>query len=311
MPTKTKTTDSYQVITDRLIELIETEKTIPWTKPWKPLKYKSNLNQSLQFNIRTREAYNGSNQFLLGIYADCHFNGCNAWGTSKMINEHGGRIVKGSKGYPVIFWKFIKVQNENDETEVIPMLKHYTVFNIEQTTLKDNQEFMEKLNSPASNGETGNNDGIDISMSQQELVVEYFSREKCQLDFGGDRAYYNKSLDKIQMPYLSQFNGFGEYYHTLFHEMVHSSGHKERLARPALMVSNRFGSTSYSKEELVAELGANYLSSFTGNTYSFEQSADYIKGWTRKLKSDKRLFVNGMSQASKATEFILSGKKND
>lgn len=46
--------------------------------------------------------------------------------------------------------------------------------------------------------------------------------------------------------------------------MVHSTGHKSRLDRLETGASAHFGSESYSKEELVAELGSATLINMLG-----------------------------------------------
>ena len=93
-----------------------------------------------------------------------------------------------------------------------------------------------------------------------------------------DRAFYRPSTDKIVVPELSQYSRREEYYSTAFHELTHSTGHLSRLNRISDVAA--FGSHDYSKEELVAELGAAYLVNHCGleTTSSFNNSAAYLAG---------------------------------
>ncbi|MDR4950521.1 zincin-like metallopeptidase domain-containing protein [Neobacillus cucumis] len=102
-----------------------------------------------------------------------------------------------------------------------------------------------------------------------------------------------------------------EYYCTLLHEMVHSTGHKSRLARPGIMTEGvAFGDEIYSKEELVAEMSAAMLCGVAGiDNSTIENSASYIISWLRALKKDSRLILQAAAQAQKAADYILGETK--
>jgi antirestriction protein ArdC len=104
-----------------------------------------------------------------------------------------------------------------------------------------------------------------------------------------------------------------EYYSTLFHELTHSTGHATRLNRPTLTDLCPFGSTNYSREELVAEMGAAYLCSLTGIVNAtIDNSAAYIQGWLRRLRSDPKVLVQAAAQAQKAVDYLTnSGGPHD
>ncbi|MES1181860.1 MAG: zincin-like metallopeptidase domain-containing protein, partial [Flavobacterium sp.] len=102
------------------------------------------------------------------------------------------------------------------------------------------------------------------------------------------------------------------YYTTLFHELVHSTGHEKRLNRKSVMEMAEFGSELYSIEELIAELGTCYLASFTGILQKeIENSAAYIDGWLTKLKNDKRFIVSAGAYSQRAVNYILAVKKEE
>jgi len=115
---------------------------------------------------------------------------------------------------------------------------------------------------------------------------------------------YNRVTDQVTMPHLSQFETAEEYYCTLFHELVHSTGHSRRL--------NRFTETEgdvrekYSQEELVAEFGAAFLCGFAGieNAETSSLQAGYIQSWIKVLKNDSRLALKAASAAQRAADYI-------
>ena len=125
---------------------------------------------------------------------------------------------------------------------------------------------------------------------------------------GGNRAYYVPIRDSIHMPTMNSFHSAGEYHSTLFHELSHSTGHESRLNRNSLETPAPFGSDVYSREELVAEFGASFLSATAGIDNTLANSASYIGGWSRALKADNRLVVSAASQGQKAADFILGGE---
>ncbi len=104
---------------------------------------------------------------------------------------------------------------------------------------------------------------------------------------------------------MDQFAEQSEYYSTLFHELTHSTGHHSRLDR--LCQTAHFGSEEYSKEELVAEIGAAALNNHCGlNTErSDRNSTAYLMGWLSKLRDDKKLLVSAAGRAEKAVNLIL------
>ena len=110
-----------------------------------------------------------------------------------------------------------------------------------------------------------------------------------EIKYGGNRVYYSPAMDYIQLPNRHTFQSAEEFYSTMFHELTHATGH------------------IYSKEELVAEMGASFLCGFTGiETRTIVNSAAYIQGWLKELRNDKKLLVLAAAQAQKASDFILN-----
>lgn len=266
----------YKMVTDRITEQLE-KGVVPWRRPWK---------NGTPVNWVTQRPYRGINSLLLepGEY-----------GTLKQISEAGGKVRKGEKGQIVVFWKWIERENEETgEKEQIPFLRYYKVFNIikQAEGLESKQET-----------ETFEHDPIE---SAQQIVEGYVDAPGIHYKSG--RAVYYPGLDCISVPPLKDYREAEEYYSVLFHEMVHSTGHKSRLARKGITQSGvSFGDEVYSKEELVAEIGAAMLCGVAGiENVTIENSASYIQSWLRVLKEDSKLIVYAAAQAQKAVDYIYS-----
>ena len=123
---------------------------------------------------------------------------------------------------------------------------------------------------------------------------------------GEARAYYTPVHDTVTMPTPGLFPKVEHYYSALFHELTHSTGHWQRLNRQTLTDLCPFGSTNYSKEELVAEMGAAFLCGVAGiANETVDNSAAYIQSWLTKLKNDTRLVILAAAQAQKAADYIV------
>jgi antirestriction protein ArdC len=212
----------------------------------------------------------------------------------------GGSIKKGEKAQEVIFWKWLEKENkETGEKEKIPLLKYYRVFNIDQCTDIPKEKLppiIERNNNPLEVCEK-----IINEMPKRPII-----RHK------EHRAFYNKLEDFVNMPKMETFENSESYYETLFHELVHSTGHNERLNRRELIESRGMRSDNYAMEELTAEMGASYLKSYAGIPIEqLENNAAYIQSWLERLKNDKRFIVHASAQAQKATDYILNVKNKE
>lgn len=280
----------YDVINSRIMELLE-QGTIPWKKPW-------NAQSNYPKNLVSDKKYQGVNVFMLA----CSEFSSPYWMTFKQCQDKGGHVIKGSKSTPVIFWKWLDrkdapIEGDSSTNGKIPMLRFYSVFNIEQTTL-----------TPPPAEETHN---IFDPITRAEKIVADMP-QKPDIKYGGNRAYYSVNIDYIQLPHQHTFHSPEEYYSTLFHELGHATGHANRLARKSILEPSYFGSHEYSKEEMVAEMGAAFLCGHCGieNT-TIENSAAYIHGWLKALKNDKALLIHAASLAQKASDYILNVKPDE
>lgn len=270
--------DIYAEITNRIIDQME-QGTIPWQKPW--------VASGSCVSYATGKPYSLLNQILLGRSGE--------YATFKQIQQAGGYVKKGQKASMVVFWKWLEQEDEETgEKKEIPFLRYYNVFHIDQCEgLKPRH--VEPL------PQTANAD-----QKAESIICDYLKASGVKLaHMEGDRAFYRPSTDSITLPLLAQFKETAEYYSTAFHELVHSTGHAKRLNRIA--GTAYFGSEAYSKEELVAEIGASALVNVAGleTANSFRNNAAYVQNWLQVLKSDKRFIVSASGKAEKAVHMIL------
>ncbi len=270
--------DIYAAVTDRIIAQME-QGIIPWHKPW--VACGSAISRS------TGKPYSLLNQMMLGKPGE--------YVTFKQCQEEGGKVKKGEKASMVVFWKWLDVKDEDtEEVKQVPMLRHFSVFHIDQC------EGMKPKYTPVLP------DVASADQTAEQIINSYVQRNGVKLVHEkGNTACYQPSFDRVSLPAMEQFVDTAEYYSTAFHELVHSTGHKSRLDR--LEQTAFFGSEAYSKEELIAEIGAAALINQTGleTSASFRNSAAYLQSWLQVLKGDKRFIVSAASKAEKAVELIL------
>jgi antirestriction protein ArdC len=287
----------YEMVTDRIVEFIEKNEQLPWTKPWATV-------ESEQQNFMSKKPYSGINALLTGI------SGFTSpyWLTLKQANELGGRVKKGAKSTPIIYWQPARTAKkskkekaeEDDENNQEYKLQHgfhrpYSVFNAEQ---------IEGIEFPDVELPTYDFNPIE----EAERVIEAMpNRPFIQTE--GNGAFYSPFLDKVTVPSPQTFTCNEEFYSALFHELTHSTGHPSRLDRfKADGCDHLFGSRTYSKEELVAEMGSAFiLNSLRINTeHSDRNSAAYVKSWLKALKNDPKMVITAASKAGKAANYIMN-----
>ncbi|RBW68256.1 ArdC family protein [Bacillus taeanensis] len=264
----------YEIVTNKIIEKLE-EGMIPWRRPW---------TNAGAVNWKTQKPYRGINVMLLesGEYA-----------SFKQIQEAGGKVKKGEKAHIVVFWKWLeKEDEETGKIEKIPMLRYFKVFNI--------QTQVEGLKSKRKT-ETFQHNPVE----EAEKIIKGY-QDAPRYTFMSGEAYYLPSRDIINVPPMKDFPNVNEYYSTMFHEIVHSTGHERRLHRQGIIEPAGFGSETYSREELIAEMGAAMLCGVSGiDNSTIDNSASYINSWLRKLKEDSRLVVQAAAKAQHAADYIL------
>lgn len=266
--------DVYQSVTDRIIASLEAG-TVPWRKPW--------VGGGPR-NVENGRPYSGINIFLLTLAPF----GDPRWGTYKAIKRAGGQVRRGEGSTQIVFLKRVNKRRsdgakDEEKSDSYFLFRYYNVFNAEQADGLPEME-TEFDNEPIERAE--------------QIALGYIGPT---VTFGGDRAFYSPTTDMVRVPMLDQFESAEAYYSTLYHELVHSTGHESRLDR---LESTGFGTGPYAKEELVAEMGAAMLCGMAG-IENLDQSAAYVDHWLGPLQRDKKFVVNAASKAQEAASLIL------
>jgi antirestriction protein ArdC len=256
---------------------------IPWQKPWRA---------GWPCNLFSKRRYGLLNAIVLNVAGF----GSPYWATRKQIEAHKGRVRKSqlTKSNTVYYTRlntFVDwvIPGEMGSKELGVLFKEYTVWNVEQTQ------------------------GLERYVPQPEHSVPIDEAEKLikkmplpvTIKRNPGRACYYPRDDYISVPSLSQFFTEPEYYSTLFHELIHATGHTARLNRKTLAEATKFGDHSYSQEELVAEMGAAMLCGLSGIApKTVENSAAYIQHWLGVLKKDRTVLFQAIAQGKKACGYI-------
>ena len=263
----------YEAITAKVIKLVERDGLLPWQRPWRTSAPRNGLSG---------RPYRGVNRLILGL---SEFDDCR-WLTYRQAQQMGGHVRRGERGSQVVLWRWI----DDGQGGERPISKAFTVFNALQCEglgLLDEADTVEPR-------------AID---SAEAIFGGYANAPS--LAFGGDRALYCPAGDFIQMPERGRFTTPERFYATLFHEMVHSTGAAHRLARPGVVDPIVYASQGYALEELIAEIGAAFLSNEAGIDGEIEQSAAYVANWLEALKRDRSMIVRAAGQAQRAVDHIL------
>jgi len=277
-------TDTYQIVTDRIIAKLQGG-TIPW-------KHFASSPLAEPKNLVSKKAYRGINRLLLsGTKYNSEF-----WLTYKQAQDLGGNVKAGEKSELVVFWKFLEYEDkESGETKEFPMLRHYALFNAEQTEGIDYAKIAKQ--------EPRNSDPIEAA---EEIVRNMPNRPRLVID-KTPKAFYSPTEDYVHMTERSACISDSQYYSTTLHELAHSTGHASRLNRfQQDGCTHHFGSKTYAAEELTAEMTAAFLMSECNLFQETEENtASYIATWLEKLANDNKLVVVAAGKASKAADYIL------
>ena len=270
--------DIYAEITSRIIEQME-QGVIPWKKPF--------IGSNAAISYTTGKPYSLLNQMLLGEPGE--------YLTFRQCIQAGGHMRKGEKSRMIVFWKWLQEEDKDTgEIKEIPYLRYYNVFHISQCEGIASRCIISPVSAPAAD-ETA-----------ESIISSYLKRSGVRLYHKDiSSAFYRPSDDSITLPYRERFRNTAGYYGTAFHEIAHSTGHHSRLNR--IDSTAHFGSSEYSKEELVAEIASAALANHAGleTADSFRNNAAYIQNWLQVLKNDKRFIISASGRAEKAVNFIL------
>ena len=288
--------DIYQSVTDRIVAALEAG-TPPWVRPW------STLGDARPRNALSGHLYRGINFWVLASQTDALGYEASRWLTFRQAVNLGGRVRRGEHGTRIVYFRMTELPDRSGassspspagaSTRVVPLLRTFTVFNVAQ---------IEDL--PASLVSVAPLVPVWSPMEEAERLI---LASGAQIRHGGDRAYYQPSLDHIQLPLRRAFPDAASYYGTALHELVHWTGHPGRCARD---LTGRFGDGAYAAEELIAELGAAFLCAHCRIDGQL-QHPGYIAHWLRVLRADKRAIFTAAARAQQAADHLVGGTDSD
>ena len=281
----------YQEITDKIIAELEAGR-VPWAQPWGTAA--ANAPLAMPKNASTDRRYSGVNILILwGAVIERGFSG-QSWVTFRQALGLGGNVRKGERGTTVVYAdRFVpeeerrRAAETGEDAQAIPFLKRFTVFNTDQC------------------------DGLpeDVAKAAPPPPPGMIEPEAESVNCGDRGRFPHRRSTGLLQPirrfragaasasYFEPIN----WHCTAFHELGHWTGHESRLDREH---SGSFGSKSYAREELVAEMAGAFVCASLGIVPTVRH-ADYIGSWLEVLREDNRAIVRAASAASKAADHIL------
>lgn len=281
--------DVYTRVTNKIMEAIEAGSSEGrWEMPWY-------VPEGLGYpvNAVTGEPYRGVNILSLWVESNLRGYSDSHWATYKQWQAVGKQVRKGEKAAVGVVWKPWEPKDGGTETatdgegELRQKMfgRAFYLFNASQI------EGYEPPSEP------------DVQeVPRIESAETFFAALGADIRHGGAKAFYRPSEDYIQMPPFPAFRDPVAYYATLAHEATHWTGSSSRLDRD---LKGRFGDESYAAEELIAELGAAFLSASLGLTPEPRPDhAVYVQSWLKVLKNDTRAIFTASSHAQRAADFM-------
>ena len=296
---RSKRRDIAQEITDRIIERIEvSDGVLPWRKPWK--------SRAIAHPCRHEGiGYRGINHLILSLEAFARGFTSPYWMTFRQSKEYGGAVIKGQKASHVVYFGTVDKRDgdgggnegkanagDGGDAGVYRFLKGYAVFNASQIEGLPDRFYPSE-------------EELDTGSRPIPELEAFFAKLPVAVVNGGERACYREITDDILMPDISRFDDPERYYATLAHEHVHSCGIKDRLGRDCFMQYHA-DIKARAEEELVAELGAAFISAELGLTPDhLDDHAAYLSSWLKSLKSDKRYIFRAAADAQRAADWVF------
>jgi len=279
-------------IVTKLVTICEEQDVLPWNCPYlRP-------DHIQPQNPVTKTVYSGGNRIYLGAMRWLQNYTTPFYTTYNGAKALGGNVMKGQKGHPIIVVRTTTREDKDDPDNEITRVYFgsSTVFNLDQCEGIDMSPYLGEL--PKNGQESPTN----------IPTLDQFIESVNPTIVSGQTPAYSPLRDVIKMPPIDAFVSVEAYYQSLFHEMVHWTGHKSRLDRE---LGNMFGTEKYSKEELVAEIGAATLSNYLigEDTAALTQSAAYVKSWLSVLKENPHWLFKSASESEKAVQYMIARKE--
>jgi antirestriction protein ArdC len=269
--------DIYNRINNQILSKLE-DGVIPWRKSWK---------EGVPTNLISKKAYNGINfmSLCLNDFSSPYYV------TFLQCKQKDGSIIRGEKSSLIVYYKLVQLEDRENHIsgarKTMPFLRYSNVFNLTQTTLELPVDKKPKI------------------VECEQILAQM--KDKPLIRHNIRRAFYSPSEDYISLPRMEDFESESEFWSTLYHEIIHATGHPKRLNRSSICEKD---SDTYCYEELVAEIGASYLAALSGISQSVvENQAAYINGYLNLSKVKENLFPMAAKDAARAVDFVLSTPK--
>jgi len=315
---KTKKFDVTEKVKQALLEGLQKE-GLQWFRPWKS-------GDNAPINHFSGREYKGINQFFLNYVMRSNDYDNNEWATLNSIVKAGLRVKSDEMtNYSEVYnWKisycvfkpkgsgkfYTKLEEciREEKCEEKDVYTSFSMFYFRVYNISQIEGDIKPRRVPTEEVEV-------TPIESAEKVIRDYKKANKKLtikDVNQDRAYYSPSEDKIVMPLKKQFKNVDNYYKTLFHEMIHSTGHETRLKREGIVDFTYFGADRYAFEELIAESGAMMLSGISGICTDCgddeTNSQAYINGWVKRVKmEDSKAIVSALTKSAKAVDYVLEG----
>lgn len=299
-------TEKKDTFIERILENLDQVNAKDW-------EVYTNLSAIYPTNLFTGKKYNGFN--VMALYLDTMIKQFKSskYATFNSISKAGGRLKKGAKGCVIEFFSFIYKDKETkkiipleviklmtfeqlQKIDKIAVLKNYVVFNSELI------ENLSEINLEISTEEIEENEISEID-NCENFISKIIVKGNLNLKYGKEEsAYYSPKMDYVMLPKKEFFISTSKYYSTLFHEVIHWTGHKSRLNRNLKGHSDK---QSYSFEELIAEMGAMLCSLQFGIFEEFINSVRYLKGWASANSLDRETAIRkAFTESKRAKKFL-------
>jgi len=272
MKQKRKKRTVPEIVTQKIIDSLEAG-VAPWRQCW---------TSQRPHNLISGKPYTGANALLTHPMVTGFKEA--AFLTENQAKKLGGHVREGERYLPVTWFG----KHKDKETEkTYSCARYYRVYNVEQ---------IDGLDTKASEARV-----VQLNPTAESIIESWNGYPATE--FGDFDPCYSPPRDTVYMPHAYSFDSDGEYYAALFHEYVHSTGHKSRLARDMRpLMSDRH---SYSKEELIAEIGAAFLCHYSGIDKVMENQVAYCQHWLKQLKENPEFILEAARGADKAFRMII------
>ena len=290
---KTTRREALEHLADSFADAMRLGAVPPWAKSWRSVPTPRSGSNG--------RPYSGFNRFLLELISDIRGYQSPYWVTRGWVEKRGGLVPKRAGGVEVIaIFRVGRNRETGEDSSNALAATGFVVYNVEEIFKE-----VPRWEPPPLD---------EKRFAKARKVVDSYL--KGDEDRKGPHLAYVRSVrsphysigwDMIHMPELWQFETSDGFYHTLLHELAHSTGHHTRLARPGVANFDHFGSYQYGDEELVAEMTAALLARETGidNVREELRSASYLESWLGAMGESPDMLVRAIEGSERATRYLM------